>query len=142
MAEQMEATIELINDKVRFTGAMRSNPAITLDYFPPIGDGEGYTGLELLLMSFAGCSATAIVTLIRKMRKTVAGFAVNAKGIRREQMPTSFETISLEFVLRSPDAEHADMQKAIRLAEETYCPVWAMLRNNVTVTTDFKILAP
>ncbi len=142
MAEQMATTIELINDKVRFTGAMRSNPAITLDYFPPIGDGEGYTGLELLLMSFAGCSATAIVTLMRKMRKTVAGFAVNATGIRREQLPTAFETISLEFVLRSPDAEHADMRKAIQLAEETYCPVWAMLRNNVTVTTDFKILAP
>ncbi len=47
MAEQLEINLKLTNEKVQFTGSSRSNPAITCDYFPPIGDGEGYTGHDL-----------------------------------------------------------------------------------------------
>jgi uncharacterized OsmC-like protein len=32
-------------------------------------------------------------------------------------------------------------QKAIQLSEETYCPVWAMVKNNVEIETDYKIIA-
>jgi putative redox protein len=74
------------------------------------------------------------------MRKTVAGFDVHAKGVRREQHPTSFETISLQFTLRSPDVEDGDIEKAVRLSEETYCPVWDMLKNNVEVTSRFSVI--
>lgn len=141
MAEQLEINVKLINDKVQFTGSSRSNPAVTCDYFPPLGDGDGYTGLELLLLSLSVCSATAMVVLLRKMRKTVADFAVHATGIRQEQPPTAFEKIHLEFTLHSPDTEDADMQKALELAEKTVCPVWAMLRNNVEVVPTFQIVA-
>ncbi len=141
MAEQLEVTMALTNQKIQFTGVSRSNPAITMDYFPPLGDGAGYTGLELLLMSLSGCSATAIVHLLRKMRKDVAGFHIHATGIRQEQLPTAFKTIILEFSLTSQDAEPADLQKAIQLAEETYCPVWAMIKNNVEVITKSTISA-
>jgi putative redox protein len=141
MTEQLEANLALTNDKVQFSGTTRDNPAVTCDYFPPIGDGEGYTGLELLLMSLATCSASTIVVLLRKMRKTVTGFTVHATGIRQEQPPTAFEKIQLDFTLQSTDAEEADMQKAIELAENTVCPVWAMLKNNVEVAVTFKIVA-
>lgn len=141
MAEEITVSAELTNQKVRFVGRAKSNPSITCDYNPPIGDGEGYTGLELLLMSLAACSSTSIVCLLRKMKKCVAGFDVHAKGIRRAEHPMSFQTISLEFILHSPDAQTADLQKAIQLSEETYCPVWAMLRNNVEVNWSLSILA-
>ena len=91
-------------------------------------------------MSLTVCSASTIVYLLRKMRKAVTGFEVHAKGIRREQHPTSFQRISLEFTLHSPDAEDVDMQNAIQLAENTYCPVWAMLKGNVEVATQYCIV--
>jgi len=74
---QEKVAVRLINQKVKFTGVSNANPdqPITFDYKPPIGDGEGYNGLELLLMSLSGCSATAIVYLLRKMGKTVSGGA-------------------------------------------------------------------
>jgi len=68
MSEQREeVTVRLINQKVRFIGVSNTNPnqPITFDYKPSIGDGQGYNGLELLLMSLCGCSATAIVYLLR-----------------------------------------------------------------------------
>ena len=138
-----EVAVRLINQKVKFTGVSNANPdqPITFDYKPPIGDGEGYNGLELLLMSLSGCSATAIVYLLRKMGKTISGLEVNAKGIRRADPPIKFEKIFLEFILNSNDTKDADVQKAIQLAEKSVCPVWQMIKNNVEVVTEYKIIA-
>lgn len=139
--ELIEVAVELTNDKLQFKGTARSNPVIICDYTPPLGDGQGYTGLELFLVSLADCSGSTIVSLLRKMKRDVSGFRVNAGGVRREQHPTSFTRIDLEFILYSRDAAATDMQKAIQLVEEKYCPVWAMIKNNVEVVTQFKIIA-
>jgi len=138
MTQQVEVTANLTNDKVQFSGASRSNPAVKCDYFPPIGDGEGYTGLELLLMSLAVCSATAIVHLLRKMGRDVSGFRVNARGVRKDALPMTFGKIFLDYVVTSRDVEDLDIGKAIRLAEESYCPVWALLRDNVQIVTEHR----
>ena len=144
MEDQFEqVTVNLTNNKVQFVGISPSNPdlPIVFDYKPPIGDGNGYNGLELLLMSFAGCSGTAIVYLLRKMRKDISGMKVNAKGLRRDQPPIKFEKIFLEFILNSKDTKDVDIQKAIQLAEESVCPVWQMIKDNVEVVTEYKIIA-
>jgi putative redox protein len=144
MSEQLEeVTVHLSNEKVQFVGLSKSNPdhPIPFDYKPPIGDGKGYNGLELLLMSLSGCSATAIVFLLRKMGKTISGLTVNAKGVRREQPPVKFEKIFLEFILNSKDTKDADIRKAIQLAEQSVCPVWQMIKNNVEVAPEYKIIA-
>ena len=106
-------TVNLTNNKVQFVGISPSNPGVPIvfDYKTPIGDGNGYNGLELLLMSFAGCSGTAIVFLLRKMGKDISGLKVNAKGIRRDQPPIKFEKIFLEFILSSKDIKDADIEK-------------------------------
>ena len=84
-------------------------------------------------MSFAGCSGTAIVYLLRKMRKDISGMKVNAKGLRRDQPPIKFEKIFLEFILNSKDTKDEDIKRAIQLAQESVCPVWQMIKNNVEV---------
>jgi len=138
MVKPLEVGVRLTNQKVQFTALTGVNPAITIDYVPPLGDGQGCTPLEVLLVSLASCSGSTIVTLLRKMRKNVAGFGVKATGIRREVHPTSFQKITLEFTLMSADAAEADLQKAIALSEETYCPVWAMLKNAVEIVTAYR----
>jgi len=144
MDEQFEeVTVELVNQKVQFTGVSKSNRErpVTFDYKAPIGDGQGYNGLELLLMSFAGCSGTAVVYLLRKMGKDISGMKVHARGLRRTQPPVKFEKIFLEFVLDSKNTKDTDMQKALHLAEESVCPVWQMIKNNVSVASEYKINA-
>ncbi len=142
MGEAVEVHATLANEKIQFAAAAGSNPPILCDYRPPLGDGAGYTGLELLLVSLAACSGTSVVSMLRKMRKTVTALAIRAKGIRRDQHPTAFEKIFLDFTLHSPDAADADLQKAVELSEQTYCPVWAMLKGNVDVTPRCSIVRP
>jgi putative redox protein len=141
MTNQLAVSATLTNEKVQFTGVAQSNPAITIDYTPPLGDGQGYMPLELLLISLAACSGSTVATLLRRFGKTVAGLEVKALGVRRQDHPTSFERILLEFKLSSPDAADADLQKAIQLSEETVCPVWAMLKNNVEIGWEYSISA-
>lgn len=144
MSEQEQIVVRLVNQQVQFVGKSNSNPnhPITFDYKPPLGSGQGYNGLELLLMSFAGCSATAVVYVLRKMGKTVSGLEVKAKGLRKDQPPIKFEKIFMEFTLNSPDSNDTDVQKAIQLAEQSVCPVWQMIKNNVEIVTQHKIITP
>ena len=140
MGDRLEASIILTDQKVKFSGTCRTNTAVTMDYFPPLGEGQGYTGLELLLMSLAGCSGTSVVFLLRKMGKDITGFSVNASGTRRDQHPTCFEKINLEFTVTSRDAKEADILKAIKLSEESICPVWAMLKKGVEIEVGHKLV--
>jgi len=87
MIAPMEVSVDSTNQKLGYTGVLRSHPAIPIDYIPPFGDGQGYTPLELLLMSLAACSGGTIGLLLRKMGKTISGIKVNTRGIRRGSTP-------------------------------------------------------
>lgn len=78
---------------------------------------------------FAGAT---VATLLRKMHKSVASLCVHAEGQRRVAHPLSFESIILSFSLAT-DAGEAEISRALQLAEDSYCPVWAMLKGNVQI---------
>jgi putative redox protein len=133
-------TADLINDKVKFSGVSRDNHEIMIDYTSPIGDDNGYTPLELFLLSLATCSGMTIILLLRKMNKNVLGLKVIASGDRRDANPTYFKSILLTFELESKDVMSDDMEKAIKLSEESICPVWNMVKNNVDISCVYKII--
>jgi putative redox protein len=139
MAEPMTASIQLVDDKLRFSAALRDNHSILIDIAPPLGEGQGYLPTELLLISLMACSGTTIVSLLRKKRKTVVSFAMSARGYKREEHPAIFQRIELHCDLVSPDAADEDMRRCIELTEEKYCPVWAMIKGNVDVVCAFSI---
>lgn len=141
MGSHLEVTVNSTNQKLGYAGSLRSLPPITMDYIPPHGDGQGYLPLEMLLMSLGACSGGTIGLLLRKMGKIVSGIMVNVKGTRREQHPTSFQAIHLEFIVTSADVKDEDMQKSIKLAEESVCPVWSMVKGNAEITAEYKLIA-
>ena len=140
-SNMLKTTVTLENDRVRFSGTARNNPAVVMDYFPPFGDGNGYSGLEMLLLSLSDCSATAMTVLLRKMNKRVDGLTVHATGIRQQTAPYAFTRIDLQYSIISPDAGNADADKAIQLAETSLCPVWAMLKGNVGISVHYTIIS-
>lgn len=139
MNNLLEVTVDMANPRMQYTSSLRNLPTIKMDYIPPFGDGDGYLPLELMLMSLATCSGSAVAAMLRKMGKTVADMHVTATGERRSEHPLSFHTITLNFTLSSPDASTIEMEKAIALSEESICPVWAMLKGNVTIKSSFSI---
>ncbi|HEX2967595.1 MAG TPA: OsmC family protein, partial [Bacteroidales bacterium] len=129
-SKELTASIKLINDKVRFTGEVEGNPPVSIDYIPPVGDNLGYTSLELLLLSLSSCIGSAVLIFLRKMNKTILNCEIHSKGIRKQEHPTGFKSILVEFNLTSPDVTEEDFTKVLMMAEDKYCPVWSMIKGN------------
>ncbi|MFH0736102.1 MAG: OsmC family protein [bacterium] len=139
MSNTLEVTVKRIDDKVKYLGTANNNPPIQIDYPAPLGTGEGYTSLELLLISLASCSASSIIAILKKRDNLITDFNVKAKGERKTQHPTCFSNIRLEFNLTSSNTTEEDLVKAIQFSESTLCPVWAMLKGNVVIEYSYKI---
>ena len=137
--EMMEAKIRLTNQKLRFSAAAPEKPEIVTDYVPPYGDDEGYYPLEVFLISFGTCAGGTILTFLRKFGRNIEEFEINLQGESRMEHPKSFSTIHMEISVTSPDATEEDIQKAARMSEEKFCPVWAMIRGNVEVKSVFRL---
>jgi putative redox protein len=132
-SKEVSASLVLINDRLHFEGFADQNQPVSIDYTPPLGDNLGYTSLELLLLSLSSCIGSSILTLLRKMRKNITSFEIDSRGIRKQEHPTAFKTIILDIKLSSPDTSADDILKVIKLSEDTYCPVWSMMKGNVEV---------
>ena len=142
MGRTLRVNGALVDDKVRFEAAARENPPVQFDFFPPIGTGKGYTGLEVLLMSLAVCSATTLVYLLRKGGKEVSGCEISATGTAKEPPAVSFEKATLHFTLSSPDLAGEEVDKGIELARDSACPVWQMVKGNFEIIAGFRIVTP
>jgi putative redox protein len=138
---ELNSSIKLINEKLHFNARVENNEPISIDYTPPLGDNLGYTSLELLLLSLSSCVGSAVLTFLRKMKKNITGCEINAQGIRRAEHPTCFKNIVLTIYLKSSDTSDDDLEKVINLAEDKYCPVWAMLKGNVEIEIKHNITA-
>jgi len=138
-SKELAASVKLVNEKLHFEGKVNGNEPISIDYIPPYGDNLGYTSLELLLLSLSSCIGSSILLLLRRMGKNISGFEINSKGKRKEEHPTGFKTISLEIIIKSGDTTKDDLDKVIKLAEESYCPVWSMLKGNVEMNIKYNI---
>lgn len=139
-SKELNASIVLVNNKVNFKGSVDGNEPISIDYYPPLGDNLGYTSLELLLLSLSSCVGTALLTFLRRMNKTISAFEIHSKGIRKEEHPTGFKSIVLEVNLNSSDTTDDDLVKVLKLTEDTYCPVWSMMKDNFEVDVKFNII--
>ena len=132
-SKELTTVVTLVNNRVRFEGTVDGQPPVTIDYTPPLGDNAGYTSLELLLLSLSSCLGTAVATFLRRMNREVRGLEIAARGERKSTHPTGFHTIHLEVRLTSPDATATELEKTIQSAESGFCPVFAMVRNNVEI---------
>jgi putative redox protein len=138
-SKELTASVTLINEKLNFLGVVNGNSPVSIDYIPPFGDNLGYTSLELLLLSLSSCIGSAMLLFLRRMQKTILEFEITANGVRNEDHPTGFKSIVINVHVKSPDVNEADLTKVVGLAEEKYCPVWSMIKGNVSIDFVFNI---
>ena len=138
MAESLSATAVLINGRMKFKGDAGGRTVYT-DYVPPYGDNDGFLPLELFLISLSSCMGAALSVFLSKAGKHINTLSVHAEGTRREEHPLCFASIALEVHLASDNTSEDELQKIIQAAEQTYCPLAAMIKNNVELHTQFTL---
>jgi uncharacterized OsmC-like protein len=138
--KDLNIEIELVNQKVQFKTVSDVHPdqPVIMDYVPPLGDNQGFMGLELLLMSFCGCVSTATVFLLRRTGRKVLSFKALATGIRQEN-PLSLNKIIFKAFIKSNDIDPSDMEKVLNSVSNV-SPVWLAIKNNVEVLFEYELL--
>ncbi len=102
---------------------------------------EGFKPLETLLASLAGCAGNTLALLLRKSQLPFISLEIQVQAERREEHPTVFTSIHMEFRLRGRALEDEKIKAILKDAEERVCPVWAMLKGSVPITTSLKVNA-
>lgn len=121
--------------------ATTGDHCVDIDY--PLTAGEevaGPTPLQLLLMSLASCTGSAISLLLTRMGQPFDHLEVRACGQRRDTHPTVLTEIELEFVFTGKAIKAELVEKAIHTADSKLCPVWEMLKPGTEISTKYRLV--
>lgn len=95
-------------------------------------DKQHMSPTELVLSAVAGCGAVDIVVMLKKRKKTIEKFVIDADGTRREETPRYFTKIHCKYIVTSPDVTEEELDKVSGLALEKYCSVASSLKAEIT----------
>jgi putative redox protein len=140
MAEVMTAQATL-ETGMRFDAASGSGHQVTLDAAEHGGgQNAGFRPMELLLIGLAGCTGMDVISILRKTRQEVTGYAVHVQGVRAEDHPMVFVEINVEHVVTGHHIQPEAVTRAIVLSEERYCGAGAMLGKVARLTHTYRIV--
>jgi putative redox protein len=103
---------------------------VRIDTGGELGDDSGPSPKKLLLASLAGCTGMDVVSLLKKMRVTITGFEIDIEADLTEEHPKIYSEIRLVYRFFGTDLNKEKVEKSVRLSQEKYCGVSAMLRKN------------
>lgn len=82
--------------------------------------------MELVLLGLGGCTGIDVVSILEKKRQAVEAFSVNIEAERAGDHPRVFSHVEVEYVFRG-DLDPKAVEDAVRLSQEKYCSVSAMV---------------
>jgi putative redox protein len=114
----------------RYTGIADSGHSITVD-----GDkAAGNSPMELVLIGLCGCTGYDVVSILQKKREPLTSLEVRAEAERAPHPPAVYTSIRLIYRVGGTVSRKA-VEDAVRLSEEKYCSVSAMLSKTAKITT-------
>lgn len=135
----MEVSVKLKwNEDLKFNAEIADGRALVVNSADNMG--RAFRPMELFLFAVAGCTAMDVIWILERQRQKVDNFEISARGTRREEDPKYYETIDLEYKIEGKQIRKDAVERAIRLSQEKYCSVRAMIKDNVKMSITFKIL--
>lgn len=108
-----------------------------------LDDAAGGTGakpVELVAVALAGCTAFDVITILRqKYRQHVTGYEVRVEADQAERPPQVFTKVRIQHVVTGLKIDRVALEEAIRLSEEKYCSVGAMIKETAELQTTYEI---
>lgn len=95
--------------------------------------------MDLVLMALGACTATDVVSILKKKRQKLESLEVVCSGERASEAPKVWTKLEVLYRLRGT-LDEAAVKHAIELSEKKYCSVSAMLQKTATLTWRHEIL--
>jgi putative redox protein len=103
--------------------------------------GTGPKPIELVAVALAGCTAFDVITILRqKYHQKVTGYEVRVEADQAERPPQVFTDVRIRHLVTGYDIDATAVQEAIRLSEEKYCSVGAMVKQTAALHTTYEIV--
>jgi putative redox protein len=129
----VQATVKW-SGQMQFAGTGNAGHAVLMD-------GESKTGnspMELVLIALCGCTAYDVVSILQKKREAFTAVEVKAVAEKAPEPPRVFTDIKLLYRVSGKIARKA-VEDAVRLSEEKYCSVAAMLKKTARITYEIHL---
>jgi putative redox protein len=104
-------------------------------------DGDGKTGnspSQLVLIALCGCTAYDVVSILQKKREPLTGLEVSAEAEKATDSPRVYTAIKLLYRI-SGNVTRKAAEDAVRLSEQKYCSVSAMLSKTARITYEIQL---
>lgn len=103
---------------------------IVVDTYREMGGfDQGFTPMDLLLVSLAGCMGMDIVAILQKKGGKIDHFWIESEGVRAEDHPHKYTKITVR-IKCDGDYRREDLVRAFELSRDKYCSVTATLGSN------------
>ena len=104
------------------------------------GSEAGARPMELMLISLGSCTASDVAAILMKKRVKLNSFEVKVTGEQSNEHPKVFTKIHITYFFYGEKLEDKDLERAIELSQEKYCPVTAMLKKAVDITYSYQVI--
>ncbi len=103
------------------------------------GDGKAANSpMQLVLLALCGCTGYDVVSILQKKREPFTAIEVKAEAEKAAQPPRVYTQIKLTYFVTGKVSRKA-VEDAVRLSEEKYCSVAAMLGKTARITYEIRI---
>ena len=137
ISSQVELTQPLKQQR-QFVAQTGSGHNLLLD---DTAGGTGPKPIELVAVGLAGCTAFDVVTVLRqKYHQKITGYQVKVGADQAERPPQVFTAVRIHHIVTGFEIDEAALQEAIRLSEEKYCSVGAMVQKTASFHTTYEIV--
>ena len=93
--------------------------------------------MELVLMALCACTATDVVSILRKKREPFTSVSVHAQAERAKEPPAVYKQIKLIYTVGG-NVQKKAVEDAVRLSEGKYCSVSAMLQKTARISFEIE----
>jgi len=117
----------------QFVGEATSGHALAMD-----GDKKSAASpIEMVLIGLCGCTGYDVVAILQKKREPFTRVEVRAQAERAPSPPMVYTDIRLTYRVGGK-VSHKAVEDAVKLSEEKYCSVAAMLQKTAKITYDIE----
>ena len=92
---------------------------------------------ESLLLSLAGCIGIDVVTILTKMRITLASFRIEISGERNPTPPQYYKAVEVVLLIAGKNLDSGKVERAIALSKNKYCSVYNSLRPDMALNVRY-----
>lgn len=103
------------------------------------GEDRGPRPKPLIMAALSGCTGMDVVSILKKMQVSYDSFEILIESEMTEDHPKTYSKIHMIYVFKGDDLPAAKIEKAVKLSQERYCGVSALLDKALELTYEIKL---